>query len=121
MAISTEVMTTIAQNTDVPPVTFDSQPAVPLDHSSEPISERTPHNYIESHLGLAVKLALRFAATGIEVDDLIGRANLGLTLAAERFDPNRKLQFSTIATATIIGELKRQQRDESWGIRPPHS
>ncbi len=39
--------------------------------------------------------------------------------AVERFDPDRNLEFSTFATATVEGELKRHFRDRTWSIRVP--
>jgi RNA polymerase sigma-B factor len=46
-------------------------------------------------------------------------ALVGLLKAVERFDPARDVEFSTFATATIEGELKRHFRDRAWSIRPP--
>src|SRR3954468_19290732 len=74
---------------------------------------------IEAHLRLAEHLARRFANRGVPVDDLIQVASLGLVKAVERFDPDRGLEFSTFATPTIVGELKRHFRDKGWAVRVP--
>jgi RNA polymerase sigma-B factor len=44
---------------------------------------------------------------------------VGLLMAIERFDPERGLEFSTFATPTVVGEIKRYFRDKSWAIRIP--
>ena len=74
---------------------------------------------IESHLRLAEHLARRFANRGVALDDLIQVASLGLVKAVERFEPERGLEFSTFATPTIMGELKRHFRDKGWSVRVP--
>lgn len=74
---------------------------------------------VEAHLRLAVHLARRFDNRGVPLDDLIQVASLGLLKAIERFEPERGLEFSTFATPTIIGELKRHFRDKGWSVRVP--
>jgi RNA polymerase sigma-B factor len=69
--------------------------------------------------GLAVGLATRFAGRGIDLDDLVQVAMLGLVLAARRYDPERGSGFSAFAAPTITGELKRHFRDHGWAVRPP--
>jgi len=71
------------------------------------------------HMRLARHLAKRFTHRGVANDDLIQVASLGLLRAVERFDPERGLEFSTFATPTILGELKRHFRDKGWAIRIP--
>ncbi len=68
---------------------------------------------------LVEHLARRFAGRGEAVDDLVQVANIGLLNAIDRFDADREVQFSTYATATIVGELKRHFRDKAWAVRVP--
>ena len=74
---------------------------------------------VTAHLGLAEYLARRFANRGEPLDDLIQVASVGLLKAVDRFDPERGLEFSTYATPTIVGELKRHFRDKGWAVRVP--
>lgn len=74
---------------------------------------------VEAHLGLAFQLARRFANRGETYDDLAQVASIALIKSVDRFDPDREVEFSTFATRTVIGELKRHFRDKGWAIRAP--
>lgn len=74
---------------------------------------------VAAYLGLAEYLARRFANRGEPLDDLVQVASLGLVKAVDRFDPERGVEFSTYATHTIVGELKRHFRDKGWAVRAP--
>jgi len=74
---------------------------------------------IEAHLGLVEYLARRFAGRGEPLEDLVQVATIGLIKAVDRFDPDREVEFSTYATPTIAGELKRHFRDKGWAVRVP--
>jgi RNA polymerase sigma-B factor len=74
---------------------------------------------VAANLRLALHLARRFAHRGVPLDDLEQVASLGLLKAIDRFDPGRGLEFSTFATPTITGELKRHFRDKGWAVRVP--
>ena len=77
------------------------------------------HELIEAHLGLAEYLARRFSNRGEPLDDLVQVASVGLLKAVDRFDPERGIEFSTYATHTVVGELKRHFRDKGWAVRAP--
>ena len=68
---------------------------------------------------LALHLARRYGRGHGHDEDLIQVASMGLFKAVERFDPARGLAFSSFATPTIIGELKRYFRDKAWSVRVP--
>jgi RNA polymerase sigma-B factor len=74
---------------------------------------------VEAHLGLAHQLARRFANRGEPYDDLVQVASLAIVKSVDRFDPDRGVEFSTFATRTVIGELKRHFRDRGWAVRAP--
>jgi RNA polymerase sigma-B factor len=74
---------------------------------------------IEAHIGLAEHLARRFVYRGEAYDDLVQVASIALIKAVDRFDPERGVEFTTFATKTILGELKRHFRDKGWAIRAP--
>ncbi len=74
---------------------------------------------VAAHMGLAAYLARRFANRGQPLEDLVQVASLGLLKAVDGFDPGLGIEFSTYATTTIVGELKRHLRDRGWAVRAP--
>jgi RNA polymerase sigma-B factor len=74
---------------------------------------------IQEHLSIARSMASRYRNRGIELDDLEQVALLGLTKAAQRFDPDAGHDFLSYAVPTIRGELRRHFRDIGWAVRPP--
>ena len=76
---------------------------------------------VEAHLGLARQVARRFANRGEALDDLVQVANMALVKSLDRYDPERGVKFSTYATSSMTGELKRHFRDHAWAIRVPRS
>lgn len=66
---------------------------------------------IEENMGLVHLCAHRFKGRGIEYEDLFQAGCIGLIKAADAFDPNRGVRFSTYAVPVILGEIRRLFRD----------
>ncbi|MEU1050193.1 RNA polymerase sigma factor SigF [Streptomyces sp. NPDC005897] len=74
---------------------------------------------VRMHLPLVEHLAHRFRNRGEPLDDLTQVATIGLIKSVDRFDPERGVEFSTYATPTVVGEIKRHFRDKGWAVRVP--
>ncbi len=71
------------------------------------------------HLPLVEHCARRFRNRGEPFEDLVQVGTIGLIKSIDRFERDRGVEFSTYATPTIIGEIKRHFRDKGWAIRVP--
>lgn len=74
---------------------------------------------VELHLPLVEYLARRFTGRNEPLPDLVQVGVIGLLKSIDRFDPARGLEFSTYATPTILGEIKRHFRDAGWLLHVP--
>ncbi len=74
---------------------------------------------VRLHLPLVEHCARRFRNRGEPLEDLVQVGTIGLIKSIDRFDTERGVEFSTYATPTIIGEIKRYFRDKGWAIRVP--
>lgn len=74
---------------------------------------------VELNSDLVHFIARRFANRGEPLEDIEQVGFLGLIQAIERFDPSLENEFSTFATPTISGEIRRHFRDRSWAVRVP--
>ena len=74
---------------------------------------------VTMHMPLVHHLARRFADRGEPVEDLAQVGMIGLIKAVDRYDLARGVEFSSFATPTIVGEMKRHFRDYSWSVRVP--
>jgi RNA polymerase sigma-B factor len=86
---------------------------------SDPARQRARDSLVEAHLPLVEHLARRFRNRGEPYDDLVQVATIGLIKSVDRFDLERGVEFSTYATPTIVGEIKRHFRDKGWAVRVP--
>ncbi|HEX7715701.1 MAG TPA: RNA polymerase sigma factor SigF [Marmoricola sp.] len=88
-------------------------------HSSPIDRSRARSELVELHLPLVEHCARRFLNRGEPLEDLVQVGTIGLIKAVDRFDADRGVEFSTYATPTILGEIKRHFRDKGWAIRVP--
>jgi RNA polymerase sigma-32 factor len=56
---------------------------------------------VQAHLGLVIHIANEYRHSGPSMEDLIQEGNLGLTVAARRFDPTKATRLATYATYWI--------------------
>lgn len=73
------------------------------------------HRLIRAYLRLAISMAGKFRRTGLSHSDLIQEASLGLMKAADRFDPDRGVRFSTYAVWWIRAGLQDHVM-RNWSI-----
>jgi len=72
---------------------------------------------VEANQGLVISIAKRYANGHVLIEDLIQEGNLGLIVAAERFDTEIGCRFSTYAMWWIRGFVSRATRDKTMNGR----
>ncbi len=87
--------------------------------SSEADRVAARDDLVRLHLPLVEHCARRFRNRGEPFEDLFQVGTIGLIKSIDRFELDRAVEFSTYATPTIIGEIKRHFRDKGWAIRVP--
>ena len=79
----------------------------------------TRNELVEHNLRLVVSIASRYRGNGLDMDDLIQSGNLGLMVAAEKYDPERGFRFTTFAVHWICQYIRREISDTGRTIRLP--
>lgn len=74
---------------------------------------------VESYLYMVDILIRKYLNKGVEYEDLYQVGAMALISAVERFDPAKGFEFSSFATPTIIGEIKKYFRDKKWSVKVP--
>lgn len=80
---------------------------------------RVREQLIAMHQNLVRFLAGKFANRGEPLEDLVQVGVIGLVNAVDRYDAERGNKFSTYATPTIVGEIRRYFRDKAWSLKVP--
>jgi RNA polymerase sigma-B factor len=74
---------------------------------------------VQTCLPLAERLAGRYSRPHDRRDELTQVAFVGLLKAVDRFDPARGTRFLGFAFPTILGEIRRYFRDQTWAVHVP--
>ncbi|SHH30246.1 SigB/SigF/SigG family RNA polymerase sigma factor [Tepidibacter thalassicus] len=74
---------------------------------------------VERYMYIVDILSKKFINKGIEYEDIYQVASVGLIYAIDRFDIDKGYEFSSFATPTIVGEIKKYFRDKGWAVRVP--
>jgi RNA polymerase sigma-B factor len=80
---------------------------------------RIREQLVATHQNLVRYLASKFVNRGEPIEDLTQVGMIGLINAIDRFDQGRGIKFSTYATPTIVGEIRRYFRDKAWSMKVP--
>jgi RNA polymerase sigma-B factor len=80
---------------------------------------RVRNQIVELYRDVAEYYVKRYSRRGVPADDLRQVSLLTILRAVDRFDPEHGVEFSTFASRTVDGELKRYFRDRTWTVRPP--
>ncbi len=90
-------------------------------HDTDDEHERTllRDEVVVVNMGVARAIAHRYRQRGLNLDDLVQVAYVGLVKAVNGFDPARERDFLSYAVPTVSGEVKRYFRDFGWAVRPP--
>jgi RNA polymerase sigma-B factor len=81
--------------------------------------DRLRAQLVDAYHDFVYFLARKFQNRGQPLDDIVQVGYLGLIKAIERFDPDLGFEFTTFATLTVAGEIKRHFRDKGTAIRFP--
>lgn len=84
---------------------------------SKNIDER--NEIVEAYLYMVEILIRKYLNKGVEYEDLYQVGALALVAAVDRFDPEKGYEFSSFATPTILGEIKKHFRDKEWSMKVP--
>ena len=103
---STEFLRTFTAQANRYPMLLPEQEAQLARDWAERQDRRAFDKLVQSHMRLAVKVAGKYARSGLPVADLVSEANIGLIKAVQRFDPTRGFRLATYALWWIRAEVQ---------------
>ncbi|MDF2999979.1 MAG: polymerase sigma 70 [Bacillota bacterium] len=82
-------------------------------------SKELRNEIVERYLYIVDILIKKYLNKGVEYEDLYQVGSMALVFAVERYDTSKGFEFTSFATPTIIGEIKRYFRDKGWAVKVP--
>jgi RNA polymerase sigma-70 factor, sigma-B/F/G subfamily len=82
-------------------------------------SKELRNEIVERYLYIVDILIKKYLNKGVDYEDLYQVGSMALVFAVERYDSSKGYEFTSFATPTIIGEIKRYFRDKGWAIKVP--
>lgn len=74
---------------------------------------------VEKYLYIVDILVKKYLNKGVDYEDLYQVGSMAQVFAVERYDVSKGYEFTSFATPTIIGEIKRYFRDKGWAVKVP--
>lgn len=102
----------------LPLLTFEQE--LELSRRIQKGDAKAKQTMIEGNLRLVVKIARQYANPDMQLIDLIQEGNLGLLHAAQKYDFQREVRFSTYASWWIKQAITRAIANKRRAIRLPH-
>ena len=100
-----------------PLLTLDEEREIALKAKSG--DREAQEKLVTSNLRLVVKMAKKYSNLGIPLLDIIQEGNMGLIRAAEKFDPDKNLRFTTYAAFWIKQSILKHINSNRGLIRLP--
>lgn len=85
----------------------------------EPTNEGVQEKIVHTYKNLVESLARKYSRNSSIHEDLVQVGMIGLLAAVRRFDTSFGRSFETFAIPTILGEIKRYIRDQTWSVHVP--
>lgn len=90
-----------------------------FDRYRETKSKELRNEIVEKYLYIVDILIKKYLNKGVDYEDLYQVGSMALVFAVERYDSAKGYEFTSFATPTIIGEIKRYFRDKGWAVKVP--
>lgn len=84
-----------------------------------PDDEEIQEKMVQKYENLVQSLAHKYSKHNDLHEDLVQVGMIGLLGAIKRFDPSYGISFESFAIPTILGEIKRYIRDQTWSVYVP--